>query len=149
MICSQQLESKSDIEITKVIPGNTDGVTDSIKYKKQTDEWSKNPSNLQNNYCSENYTWNEEITAEYEYSNNDIKPGTSIITTDDQVGKCTSMNVIGKMLRLFIRASCHMILMVNVSLQYLLMQVHHLLLERLTRVDLHRKLKYQDQVHHH
>lgn len=38
MICSQQLESESDIEITKVIPGNTDGVTDSIKYKKQTDE---------------------------------------------------------------------------------------------------------------
>ena len=59
------------------------------------------------------------------------------------------MNVIGEMLRLFIRASCHMILMGNVSLQYLLMQIYHLLLERLTRVELHRKLKYQDQVHHH
>ena len=50
----QQPDSDSDIEITKVIPGTIDEVTTTIKQKKQTDECSKNVSNLQNNDHSEN-----------------------------------------------------------------------------------------------
>ena len=69
----KQLGSDSDIEITKAIPGTTDGVTTTIKQKKKTNKCSNKFFNIQNNYHSENYELNEGITEEHEYSNNDIE----------------------------------------------------------------------------
>lgn len=91
----QQIDSDSDIEITKVIPGTTDGVTTSVKQEKQTDECSNNVSNVQNNYHSENYTLNEEITNEHEHSNSDNESDNSenIISIDIMLqpqGRCYS-----------------------------------------------------------
>ena len=91
----KQLDSDSDIEITKVIPGTIDGVTTTIKQKKQTDECSNNVSNLQNNYHSKNYKLNERIKEEHDCSNDDIQSdtGENIIDIDDHVKVTTSRKV--------------------------------------------------------
>ena len=83
----QQLDYNSDIEITKVIPSTINGVTTTIKQKKQTYECSNNVSNLQDNYHSEIHKLNEGITKENDCSNDDIKSdtGENIIDIDDHV----------------------------------------------------------------
>ena len=91
----QQLDSDSDIEITKVIPGTIDEVTITIKQKKQTNECSNNVSNLQNNDHSENYKLNERIEEGHDCSNDDIQSdtGENIIDIDDHVKVTTSRKV--------------------------------------------------------
>lgn len=91
----KQLDSDSDIEITKVIPGTIDGVTTTIKQKKQTDECSNNVSNLQNNYHSKNCKLNERIKEEHDCSNDDIQSdtGENIIDIDYHVIVITSRKV--------------------------------------------------------
>ena len=91
----KQLDSDSHIEITKVIPGTIDGVTTTIKQKKQTYECLNNVSNLQNNYHSENYKLNERIKEEHDCSNDDIQSdtGENIIDIDYHVRVITSRKV--------------------------------------------------------
>ena len=91
----QEVDSDSDIEITKVIPGTIDEVTITIKQKKQTDECSNNVSNLQNNYHSENHKLNERIKEGHDCSNDDIQSdtGENIIDIDDHVKVTTSRKV--------------------------------------------------------
>ena len=91
----QQLDSDSDIEITKVISGTIDGVTTTIIQKKQTDECSNKVSNLENNNHNENYKLNEGITEQHDYSNNDIESdtGENIIDIADHVTITASRKV--------------------------------------------------------
>ena len=91
----KQLDSDSNIEITKVIPGTINGVTTTIKQKKQTDDCSNNVSNLQNNYHIKNYKLNERIKEEHDCSNDDIQSdtGENIIDIDDHVKVTTSRKV--------------------------------------------------------
>ena len=91
----QELDSDSDIEITKVIPGTIDEVTTTVKQKKQTNECSNNVSNLQNNYHSENYKLNERIKEGHDCSKHDIQfdTGENIIDIDDHVKVTTSKKV--------------------------------------------------------
>ena len=68
-----------------------------------------------------------EIADEHEINNNEtesdtaeISLGQMILLRSHQVEKCRSMNVIGKMLQLFILVSSHKIFMRDVFLHYLL-----------------------------
>ena len=91
----QELDSDSDIEITKVIPGTIDEVATAIKQKKQTNECSNNVSNLQNNDHSENCKLNERIKEEHDCNNDDIQSdtGENIIDIDYHVTVITSRKV--------------------------------------------------------
>ena len=109
-VSPQQLDYNSDIEITKVIPCTINGVTTTIKQKKETDECSNNVSNLQNNYQSEIYKLNERITSQRRMivammiSNLTlvrILLTLKIMLQSQQAEKCISMNVIENAIKMF------------------------------------------------